>query len=95
MIRMITGATTDAAGRLKTRESEPFSLSEDAEARLVRIGVAVYVGDEPPVRAPEKIPAPEQVVTPPERKTPKKGAQTKSRAKKKDDAPVLSAEVAE
>lgn len=95
MIRMVTGGTADAKGQLKTRESGPFSLSPEAEARLVSLGVAAYVGEAPAQAAPEAVSEPEQVITPPAKKTPKKAAQTKSRAKKKDDAPVLSAEVAE
>lgn len=49
MIKIIRGVYgyLDKEGivRPKTEEDAPFSLSADQEARLVRLGVAVYVGD--------------------------------------------------
>ena len=60
MIRIIRGVygylDKDGIVRPKTEADAPFALTEDQEARLVRLGVAEYVGNvkDAPETAPEQ-----------------------------------------
>lgn len=100
MIRIIRGVYgyVDSNGAVspKTVKDEPFSLDEEKEARLVKQGVAEYVGKAEPEETEDAEPVEQEAESEETEKeakpAPKKSAKKSSRkAKADDEPPVISA----